>query len=355
MSDQFPAEIWTRIFSLACTDDGSTGRSISLVSTYIHDVSLPIQLQSIALAGHRQLHRFADMLERRPPHLRNVRNLCVSHESPQSAEGLENAAFAQAWNKYNVVEGDPTMLTQQPSYPYIVDEMKAFHQWIKQQFFEAVARVLQIVAPDVQTLALQSGPYFSPALLNDHFPSLVELAVDGVTSGLRDPQSSEITLPRFPSLKYLHIISCCSNLPVFADHAPALTHLRLSGFAFSDFTGSVTKLIRSAIVKPADDRNMTGTRLSHIEQIIIEPVATRDTYRHGVLNRFYNELKLEDLYAANKLVILRQFDNKRTYRWTNAREDWMARLCGGLGCWKEHFDLAERYNPSGGMLLHSPY
>ncbi|KIM83561.1 hypothetical protein PILCRDRAFT_6983 [Piloderma croceum F 1598] len=57
--EPIPSEILALIFSYACTDDGYTGRSLSLVSRYISDVSKPYKLQSVAVRGVWQVLKFA--------------------------------------------------------------------------------------------------------------------------------------------------------------------------------------------------------------------------------------------------------------------------------------------------------
>ncbi|KAJ7931753.1 hypothetical protein B0H13DRAFT_2308456 [Mycena leptocephala] len=49
MLDQLPPEICAHIFNFACRDSGYTGRSLSLVSRYIHETSKQAKLQSIVL------------------------------------------------------------------------------------------------------------------------------------------------------------------------------------------------------------------------------------------------------------------------------------------------------------------
>ncbi|KAJ7252496.1 hypothetical protein C8J57DRAFT_1187556 [Mycena rebaudengoi] len=65
--NQAPPEICAHIFSFACTDSGYTGRSLSLVSKYFHEVSKPAKLQSIALYGRAQILAFAALLDRPHP------------------------------------------------------------------------------------------------------------------------------------------------------------------------------------------------------------------------------------------------------------------------------------------------
>jgi hypothetical protein len=83
-----PDEIWGEICSFACVDDGRTGRSLSLVSRFIHQVSKPYKLQSIVVIGERQVAAFADLIEQTPSHLRRVDCIFLSpspgHNRPAS-------------------------------------------------------------------------------------------------------------------------------------------------------------------------------------------------------------------------------------------------------------------------------
>jgi hypothetical protein len=74
----FPVEVWERIFALACTDDGETGRALSTVSRYIHATSLRYRHQSIAVKTPSHIYAFARLLDSSPPELRCVRMLAIS-------------------------------------------------------------------------------------------------------------------------------------------------------------------------------------------------------------------------------------------------------------------------------------
>ncbi|KAH9935687.1 uncharacterized protein B0H18DRAFT_420494 [Fomitopsis serialis] len=47
--ENIPLEIWERICSFACTDDGYTGLSLSKVSRYFRNASRLCRLQSVAI------------------------------------------------------------------------------------------------------------------------------------------------------------------------------------------------------------------------------------------------------------------------------------------------------------------
>jgi hypothetical protein len=78
-SNIFPAEIWHLIFSLACTDDGSTGRSLSLVSTYFRDISAPFKYRSIAIIHWSQIIAFCQFFCKLPASQKKTVSLFVHY------------------------------------------------------------------------------------------------------------------------------------------------------------------------------------------------------------------------------------------------------------------------------------
>ena len=81
-SNIFPVEIWHLIFSLACTDDGSTGRSLSLVSTYFRDISAPFKYQSIAITHWSKIIAFSQFFFKLPASQKKTLFLFVHHPLP---------------------------------------------------------------------------------------------------------------------------------------------------------------------------------------------------------------------------------------------------------------------------------
>jgi len=72
-----PTEIWHKIFMLACTDDGYTGRSLSLVSTKFHDVSAPFKYQSLVITHWSRIVAFSQMFCQLPDHQKKIKYLFV--------------------------------------------------------------------------------------------------------------------------------------------------------------------------------------------------------------------------------------------------------------------------------------
>ncbi|KAJ6611455.1 hypothetical protein B0H10DRAFT_1769364, partial [Mycena sp. CBHHK59/15] len=72
-----PVEIWANVFSHTCLDDGSMGRTLSLVSRYVRNASRHVKFQAITINSLTDLTAFVGILESTPPHLRRVRFLTV--------------------------------------------------------------------------------------------------------------------------------------------------------------------------------------------------------------------------------------------------------------------------------------
>ena len=78
----FPLEIWHIIFSFACIDDGSTGRSLSLVSTHFREISAPFKYQSIAITHWSQIIAFSKFFCKLPASQKKIIFLFVHHPYP---------------------------------------------------------------------------------------------------------------------------------------------------------------------------------------------------------------------------------------------------------------------------------
>ena len=200
--DLCPSEIWSEIYSFACIDDGTTGRSLSLVSRYIHETSRPYKYQSVAVIGPLQLLAFADMIEIVPAEFRHVRCIFISAHSRH-------------------LNSSPRALS--PEYT----QRKAAYAALKRILF-AISDWVRIV----HTFFVFYRPF---VLLPVELPILEELTVHGPLETSTD-HGLDI---KFNSLKRLHLTSSCS--PVYLMYrvlklAPSLTDLCISA---SDRSGAV--------------------------------------------------------------------------------------------------------------------
>lgn len=77
--DALIPELWLYIFSIACVDDGSMGRTLSLVSRDVNQLSSHAKYQSICIVGLRKATRFLCTLREIPDFRRRIRYLCISN------------------------------------------------------------------------------------------------------------------------------------------------------------------------------------------------------------------------------------------------------------------------------------
>jgi len=108
--DRCPIEVWNHIFTFACTDNGFTGRTLSLVSRYIHDTSKSAKLQSLSVTKPQQIHGLARLIANTPPKYRRIRHLFIA--SPND-DGDVLAAFL-----YIIGALAPTITTLHVHFPF---------------------------------------------------------------------------------------------------------------------------------------------------------------------------------------------------------------------------------------------
>lgn len=209
--ENVPTEIHDCILALACTDDGTTGRALGLVSRYIRAVALPYVYQSLAVAGHPSLQGLLDRLEATPPHLRRVRHL-----------------FLSDWTQDQVLR-------------FAVDG-RLSDDWASAQKGDlgsrTIQRILTLVSPTLHTLSfLAHNPTTSTALLarlfETPFPALTALTVHGFYPF---PAPAPAAPPRMARLEKLHLGGHRNphgllQTGALAAACPRLTHLRVSGLA----------------------------------------------------------------------------------------------------------------------------
>ncbi|KAI0661989.1 hypothetical protein C8Q70DRAFT_889637, partial [Cubamyces menziesii] len=238
-----PVELQLLIFSFACTDDGSAGRSLSLVSRAFYQLSYPYQWSSLAIRGYPQAVAFAKLLYSlqptpfSPPRVpRAIHNLFVSTRPAQAA------------------------------YDHIIVEPPL--SWVG-----VLCSILRYAAPTLKTLSIvcfESSADCAAILshaLRVRYPALTELTIRGrcmirrfprptpIEEGASDDnmpvddrrQSDELedseqeedkprTWQPIPTLRRLHIACTFQGMTLgtHAEHtfiselAPELTHLRLS-------------------------------------------------------------------------------------------------------------------------------
>jgi len=334
-----PAEIWARIFSMACTDDGSTGRLLSRVSRYVRATSCEVRLQSIALVGHDQLHGFVNMLENTRPELRRVRHLCISHHDPPcsdldrrdlgslKAEDLvETYAFHQYWPK------DKEQLRQRLLLEVEGGLQKASQLVSKRRkaFTSDMRCVLALVAPNLETLMLYMGPSYPEALHDIALPALRGLTVQGalfLPESLLQTGKPVVEMP--PSLSHLHLIDSVNLFVAFLERIPRLTHLRMTGVTSwvpRVWSALSTAVLSRPVSAPSDGPTLKSD-LPYLQRVILqvrgEPMPNSWMAAATTLER-----------SAKVILLHEDARTDQLYWFPEAKKHWMERIVGEEGCWK---------------------
>lgn len=228
----FPPEIWSIIFSFACTDDGFTGRSLSLVSKMFYHVSQPMQLTSVAVYGPDQLESFVSLLEKKPPHLRKVRHLLITDEERSFFGPLRESPPLISYTARDLIE---LMLPPLRDYSRTTSPL--------------LLRIFSMVQSTLETLALLLPEYYYqdpiPAIPID-LPKLTELILDGTVQINSLKQSQTL-----PSLERLEIVSHDSLpsdfTPTFRKFAPRLAHLCVGSVCTGGEAGESIEALKTAI------------------------------------------------------------------------------------------------------------
>ncbi|KAI0370774.1 hypothetical protein BV20DRAFT_930771, partial [Pilatotrama ljubarskyi] len=199
--DTLPLELHAQIFAFACTDDGSTARTLALVSHYFREVATPYLYQSLAISGMEQMSELVARLDVTPPHLRRIRHLFLSD-------------WTHSQTKERVVR-----TSEDAQDRYLAEKTFAL-------------RILTLAAPTLETLAMMvSCPYTGPPLLGALFstpmPRLTELSVHGFYPFPHTANS-------MPRLETLHLSGNRNphgllHLGTLDTACPSLTELRISG------------------------------------------------------------------------------------------------------------------------------
>ncbi|KAI0755575.1 hypothetical protein C8Q74DRAFT_313962 [Fomes fomentarius] len=282
--DTLPLELHAHIFALACTDDGSTARALSLVSRYVRDVSAPFLYQSLAISGLDQMSELLARLERVPLHLRRIRHLFFSDWTHTEVQERRMSFCPMDMDRY--------------------DAEKTFAQ-----------RIIDYAAPTLETFALvMSCPYTAPPLVGHLFtiplPRLVDLAIHGFYPF---PRTSG-TMPR---LERLHLSGNRNphgllQLGALEAACPNLAHLRLSDITLA---APFARELHTAAL-PQED--LDGSRDVRVSEPFLSALPPR--LRHVVVEvrrlqaqvHYRGALKRGTLGAQEKmLTLLREVELRR--------------------------------------------
>ncbi|EIN04495.1 hypothetical protein PUNSTDRAFT_128324 [Punctularia strigosozonata HHB-11173 SS5] len=260
--DCCPDEILLAIFSLACVDDGTTGRALSCVSRRVHYISAPVKYRSLAARGAAQINALTAHLaargggepeqnvDDRVAPVPKVEHLLVSMIPPETRQTDEPKPGGPKGEKDDSrsEEGKGRVANLD------VDWYRCFQLERKRQHEASVALpgLLALVAGTLRTLFADFWPTSDVAL-----PSLPRLASLSLPSG----EALQHLPPPLPSMTHLHLTTSpwvvntgrgdenylwvvIANSPMRA----TLSHLRLSGV--NESSGNVPQFLRVLLDLP---------------------------------------------------------------------------------------------------------
>lgn len=212
--EHLAVELLEHIFTMACTDGGYTGCSLSLVSTRVRAVSRAARFHSIALGSGRpqQVAQFTACL---------------------AAARAECTGTTPRVRHFFLVSAKRDK--EPPSRPKDEDDTEQL------EFNEHVIALLRIIAPDLYTFSLVHGHRMRSQelrvpLTGVCYPLLREFNLVGTWRVMSVEGEQEG--PIFPSLTRLHLrvetrpLAARVDFPFWSANAPRVTHLRISNLGY---------------------------------------------------------------------------------------------------------------------------
>ena len=222
--ERCPPEILHRIFTLICNDAGGMGRSLSLVSRYVHDASKSVRFQTVLCEGADQILSFASALHRTPPRHRLVRHLFVTCSCFNCPSALE-----ATYTPKSHIAVHPTWRLGSTETPITFGTLMSRYK----DALIVIPHILRLAAPALRSLTLYIDWPTPEPLFQSHFPSLVELAISQPWSGFQLRSQDLHQLVPCPSLRRFVLngfVSVGDPVEIIAGirrFAPFLTHLCL--------------------------------------------------------------------------------------------------------------------------------
>lgn len=301
--DHLPPEISSKIYRLACTDGGTTGRSLALVSRFIRDASEPYQLHSIAINNAADAAGFIKRLGCTSARGICVRNLYFSNGMISTASIYEDerqAAAAPAKKDpsnrrtlkglfYTSVPDDLTpnylrlRAAQRLTAEKTCSRIRKIREVTQRQdndLMHSLLVILRMLSSSLQTptldlIRLDGIQMLHPSVLNTfQFPALRSLVVRGSLNMYTPFDTTtilKISMGILPRLKHLDLVQCFLPMPavwlkdIFRDLGHSLTHIRLNYSAATSIKSNYTADLDTGVVQgefpPALERVLVQLRM----------------------------------------------------------------------------------------------
>jgi hypothetical protein len=350
--DKCPPEIHERIIAYACTDDGTTGCALSLVSKYIYEVSSPYRWQCIALPGYECILRFADLICNAKPR-RPIYHLFLSDRRSQASAVQQYMEFERkflpAFELVLAYAGSTLRTLSFFSDANLVDAATSLR------------RCLCISFPQLRELTLRAcctpGQLIGPYTLTCEIPNLVSLHLallyhgfssDGLQATQRlisfiSPSISQLRFTMLDSRGSRRVIEVIHSelaesgiVPPVLDLPPSSSSdsLRVATAIPVTWDNLLPKTLELFVVRPSPSTNADCA-------CCLGPRGDADSDVLRTLERM-SELadKSRFVYITQRPISWRKCQlvsplRVTGYNYVEAKCDWLERVEARAGCWQQ--------------------
>lgn len=376
LMEKIPVELWMYICSLACTDGGRTGRSLSLVCRSLHEYSKPFKYQCIALKTPRQIRRLADTLENPFYKCGSVQSLYIhcpdlsldyndeddsdyiyvspgvarsvgsahstggesedlmdtdsagdefedrplSHEEEEElVQELADIRMQPADSDDGISSAHVNAQSSDSGRPSLLDQSTKKKD---DEALDDLFHLLGIVAPTLVTFSVH-WTSLEPFLIEETIPplpKLQELCLFRSFTGddEADPETDDPAPTLFPSLQRLHFAGYVETRPttygkMLADLAPALTELRCNIYEFE--------------LKESDAYRLSTS----VQRVVLEISKLSSGIEEMQRSKGVYSSLLFGPNASSRSVEFCCLDYP--YDAAEWESQWLSRVAGGMGCW----------------------
>ncbi|KAI0633634.1 hypothetical protein C8Q77DRAFT_1217970 [Trametes polyzona] len=296
MAEMLPIDIWNNIFEFACTDGGRVASALSRVSRAFRSISTAYRYQSVRLSKLRDIEKFL-----------------ASYERAHAASGGNAPRVRHLLLSFLPGETDVTMLEGAFHFRDYYSWREAKDEW-NARCVDLLTRLFALAGAHLETLTVLQSRRIPLPFVHCKLPalrSLTLLADDRLFVRLPDEEdgdsdswvemsnsnfyatpgpldlSSVAADPPFPALERLHIVDgqkqhtarkrlpWATTLPVWAQLAPRLAYLRLSGVDVQ----AVKSVLALVSEKPGPHLRLRKLTLQPVHDELLEGWGGADTSR----------------------------------------------------------------------------